>query len=76
MAWQATSHQRFERLLRETGVHGGVLIPEKNDRKDGEDRLRPEVRLPTEVGCQSAPKFDPPYQYCKPNDRPNSIAPA
>jgi hypothetical protein len=43
--WEATAHQRFERLLRETGVHAGVLISEKNDRKDGEDRFRPELRV-------------------------------
>lgn len=27
--WEATSHQRFERLLRETGVFAGVLITDK-----------------------------------------------
>ena len=29
--WEATPHQRFERLLRETGVFAGVLISEKNE---------------------------------------------
>ncbi len=43
--WEATAHQRFERLLRETGIHAGVLMSEKNERKDGEDRFRPELRL-------------------------------
>jgi hypothetical protein len=43
--WEATAHQRFERLLRETGIHVGVLMSEKNERKDGEDRFRPELRL-------------------------------
>ena len=43
--WEATPHQRFERLLRETGVLAGVLISEQNERKDGEDRFRPELRL-------------------------------
>jgi hypothetical protein len=43
--WEATAHQRFERLLRETGIHVGVLLSEKNERKDGEDRFRPELRL-------------------------------
>jgi hypothetical protein len=27
--WEATAHQRFERLLRETGVYAGVLISDK-----------------------------------------------
>ncbi len=43
--WEATAHQRFERLLRETGIHAGVLISEKNERKEGEDRFLPELRL-------------------------------
>lgn len=43
--WEATAHQRFERLLRESGIHAGVLISEKNERKDGEDRFLPELRL-------------------------------
>ena len=43
--WEATPHQRFERLLRETGVFAGLLITEKNERKDGEDRYAPELRL-------------------------------
>ncbi|MBR1197791.1 N-6 DNA methylase [Bradyrhizobium sp. AUGA SZCCT0158] len=43
--WEATAHQRFERLLRETGVHAGVLISERSEHKDGEDRFRPELRL-------------------------------
>ena len=38
--WEATPHQRFERLLRETGIFAGLLITEKNERKDGEDLLR------------------------------------
>ena len=37
--WEATPHQRFERLLRETGVFAGLLITEKDERKDGEDSL-------------------------------------
>jgi len=43
--WEATPHQRFERLLRETGVFAGLLITEKNERKDGEDHYAPELRL-------------------------------
>ena len=43
--WEATPHQRFERLLRETGIFVGLLITEKNERKDGEDRYTPELRL-------------------------------
>ncbi|MBR0689898.1 N-6 DNA methylase [Bradyrhizobium manausense] len=43
--WEATAHQRFERLLRETGVYAGVLISERSEHKDGEDRLCPELRL-------------------------------
>ncbi|MGO8973094.1 MAG: Eco57I restriction-modification methylase domain-containing protein [Steroidobacteraceae bacterium] len=43
--WEATAHQRFERLLRETGIHAGLLVTEKNDRKDEEDRYWPELRL-------------------------------
>ena len=43
--WEATPHQRFERLLRETSVFAGLLISEKNDRKDGKDRYLPELRL-------------------------------
>ena len=43
--WEASAHQRFERLLRETGVNAGVLISERNDIKDGEDRFLPELRL-------------------------------
>jgi hypothetical protein len=39
--WEATPHQRFERLLRESGVFTGLL----NARKDGRDRYLPEVRL-------------------------------
>ena len=43
--WEATPHQRFERLLRETGVFAGLLITEKNEPKDGEDHYAPELRL-------------------------------
>jgi hypothetical protein len=43
--WEASAHQRFERLLRETGINAGVLISERNDREDGEDRFLPELRL-------------------------------
>jgi hypothetical protein len=35
--WEATPHQRFERLLRETGIFAGLLVTEKNEGKDGED---------------------------------------
>ena len=44
-AGRRRAHQRFERLLRETGVFAGLLITEKNERKDGEDRYSPELRL-------------------------------
>lgn len=43
--WEATPHHRFERLLRETGIFAGLLITEKNERKEGEDRYAPELRL-------------------------------
>jgi hypothetical protein len=43
--WEATPHQRFERLLRETGIFAGLLVTEKNEGKDGEDRYSPELRL-------------------------------
>jgi hypothetical protein len=43
--WEATPHQRFERLLRETGIFAGLLITKKNERKDGEDHYAPELRL-------------------------------
>jgi hypothetical protein len=43
--WEATPHQRFERLLRETGVYAGVLITEKRASKKGHDRFFPELRL-------------------------------
>ena len=43
--WEATPHQRFERLLRETGIFAGLLISEKNERENGEDRYTPELRL-------------------------------
>lgn len=36
--WEATPHQRFERLLRDTGVFTGLLISEREERKDGEVR--------------------------------------
>ena len=39
--WEATPHQRFERLLRDTGVFAGLLISERDERKDGEDRYIP-----------------------------------
>jgi len=43
--WEATPHQRFERLLRDTGVFSGLLISEREERKDGEIRTYPEFRL-------------------------------
>jgi hypothetical protein len=43
--WEATPHQRLERLLRESGVFAGLLITERNERKDGKDRYVPELRL-------------------------------
>ncbi len=43
--WEATPHQRFERLLRETGVFAGLLVSEKNEPRDGEDHYPPELRL-------------------------------
>jgi hypothetical protein len=43
--WEATPHQRFERLLRETGVFAGLLVSEKKHAQDGEDRYTPELRL-------------------------------
>lgn len=43
--WEATPHQRFERLLRDTGVFAGLLVSEREERKDGEVRTYPEFRL-------------------------------
>ncbi|GLR68266.1 hypothetical protein GCM10010909_29470 [Acidocella aquatica] len=43
--WEATPHQRFERLLRDTGVFAGLLISERDERRDGEIRYYPEFRL-------------------------------
>jgi len=43
--WEATPHQRFERLLRETGVFAGLLVSERKHAQDGEDRYSPELRL-------------------------------
>ncbi len=43
--WEATPHQRFERLLRDTGVFAGLLISERDERRDGEVRYYPEFRL-------------------------------
>ena len=43
--WEATPHQRFERLLRDTGVFAGLLISERDERKDSEVRYYPEFRL-------------------------------
>jgi hypothetical protein len=43
--WEATPHQRFERLLRDTGVFAGLLISEREERSDGEARYYPEFRL-------------------------------
>src|SRR5262249_19738462 len=43
--WEATPHQRFERLLRETGVFAGLLMSERNEPRDGEDNYLPELRL-------------------------------
>jgi 23S rRNA G2445 N2-methylase RlmL len=43
--WEATPLQRFERLLRDTGVFAGLLISEREERKDGEVRTYPEFRL-------------------------------
>jgi hypothetical protein len=43
--WEATPHQRFERLLRDTGVFAGLLITDPNQRKDGDAQYHPEFRL-------------------------------
>jgi hypothetical protein len=43
--WEATPHQRFERLLRETGVFAGLLVSEKKQAQNGEDRYSLELRL-------------------------------
>jgi hypothetical protein len=43
--WEATPYQRFERLLRETRVFAGLLISEKKQAQDGEDRYSPEIRV-------------------------------
>lgn len=43
--WEATPHQRFERLLRDTGVFVGLLISERQVQRDGLVRTYPEFRL-------------------------------
>jgi len=43
--WEATPHQRFERLLRDTGVFAGLLISEREELAEGEVRYYPEFRL-------------------------------
>ena len=40
-----TPHQRFERLLRDTGVFAGLLITEAAAQLGGETIYRPELRL-------------------------------
>ena len=43
--WEATPHQRFERLLHETGIFAGLLVSERNEPRDGEAYYLPELRL-------------------------------
>lgn len=43
--WEATPHQRFERLLRETGIAAGVLIGARATGRRDEDATEPELRL-------------------------------
>jgi hypothetical protein len=43
--WEATPHQRFERLLRETGIFAGLLITEKTACTNDDDRYIPELRV-------------------------------
>jgi hypothetical protein len=43
--WEATPHQRFERLLRETGIGAGVLIGARVTGRREEDVTEPELRL-------------------------------
>jgi hypothetical protein len=43
--WEASAHQRFERLLRESGTFAGLLITERDERREGEDLYMPELRL-------------------------------
>ncbi len=43
--WEATPHQRFERLLRDTGVFAGLLISERTERVDEDVIYHPEFRL-------------------------------
>lgn len=43
--WEATPHQRFERLLRETGVGAGVLIGARATGRQDDERTEPELRL-------------------------------
>jgi hypothetical protein len=43
--WEATPHQQFERLLRETGIFAGVLITNKKAERDGGETWHPELRL-------------------------------
>jgi hypothetical protein len=43
--WEATPHQRFERLLRETGIGAGVLIGARATGRRDDDVAEPELRL-------------------------------
>jgi hypothetical protein len=43
--WEATPHQRFERLLRETGVGAGVLIGARATGRQDDNLTEPELRL-------------------------------
>jgi hypothetical protein len=43
--WEATPHQRFERLLRDTGVFAGLLVSERAEKIDDDTLYHPELRL-------------------------------
>lgn len=43
--WEATPQQRFERLLRDTGVYAGLLISEPAKRIGDDTVYEPEIRL-------------------------------
>ena len=45
--WEATPHQRFERLLRDSGVFAGLLITEKKEERMARTGTRPSCGLST-----------------------------
>ena len=58
--WEATPHQRFERLLRETNVPTGLLLTDRELRLVHAPRARPAAGCP----CRCAPLAPSPGAPC------------